>query len=121
MVSGNGAYCGSTLDVAGNVEKNAIFIVKSSIARLASRGRPGVPVATERNFSASLPIIVSSIGRTPQFLHTGSRPATKSVCGRENVDDYRDADGLRPNPGANLSPTLDLTMPKDTACFSDTP
>ena len=55
-----------------------------------------------RNFSASLPIIVSSIDRTPQFLPTGSRPAAKSVCGRENIDVYRDADGRRRCPDANL-------------------
>lgn len=72
--------------------------------------RHGVPGATKRNFSASLPIIVSGIDRTPQFLLTGSRSAAKSVCGRENIDDYRDADGHRRCPDAKLSPTQDVTV-----------
>ena len=59
-----------------------------------------------RNFSASLPIIVSSIDRTPQFLPTGSRPAAKSVCGRENIDVYRDADVGAPE---------NLISPKDAS------
>lgn len=82
----------------------------------------GIPGAMERNFSALLPIIVSGIDRTPQFLLTGSRSATKSVCGRENIDDYRDADGHRRCPGAKLSPTQDITV-RDRAIpsFANTP
>jgi len=76
---------------------------------VASR-RHGVPGTTKRNFSASLPIIVSGIDRTPQFLLTGSRSVAKSVCGRENIDDYRDADGHRRCPDAKLSSTQDITV-----------
>lgn len=72
--------------------------------------RHGVPGAMERNFSALLPIIVSGIDRTPQFLLTGSRSATKSVCGRENIDDYRHVDGHRRCPDAKLSSTQDITV-----------
>lgn len=65
------------------------------------------PRAMERNFSASLPIIVSGIDRTPQFLLTGSRSAAKSVCGRENIDDYHDG---RMGLDAKLSSTQDITV-----------